>query len=172
MKDSDSTSADTALMPGMRNDPHPVSLADLANLAFFEGLETNHLAELRPHTKMSYFASGEPLLAEGELANRFYVIVSGRVAIECEINGEAVQVQEVGPGEPVGFSWCFTPETLHFTARAIEPVKAIFFYGTLLREDCDLDPSLGYELMRRTGCILVHRLEGVIDVLRRRLAQK
>jgi CRP/FNR family transcriptional regulator, cyclic AMP receptor protein len=155
-----------------RSHAHPVSFAELAELPFFEGLSEYHLAELRPHTKLSQFEPGEPLLMQGELANRFYVLVSGRAAIECDINGEIVRVQEVGPGDSVGFSWSFTPETLHFTARALEPVKAVFFYGTLLQEDCELDPSLGYELALRAGRVLMGRMEALIRILREPLPQK
>ena len=38
---------------------------------------------------------------------------------------------------------------LAFTARAVEPTTAIFFYGTILREYCEKDHSLGYELFKR-----------------------
>jgi CRP/FNR family transcriptional regulator, cyclic AMP receptor protein len=146
-------------------DANPVAIDDLLGLSFFEGLGTTRLTQLTPHTKTSYFAPGEPILTEGELANRFYVIVSGRVAIERKTDGKVVRVQEIGPGEAVGFSWLFTPEKLHFTARAIEPVKAIFFYGTLLREDCELEPGLGYELLLRAGQVMMKRMEAVIALL-------
>jgi CRP-like cAMP-binding protein len=150
------------------SDPKFVTLAQLAELPFFEGLGQVRLSQLIPHTKTSYFDAGQSILTEGELANRFYVIVSGRVAIEHQIDGQAVRVQEIGPGEAVGFSWLFTPDKLHFTARAIEPVKAIFFYGTLLREDCELEPGLGYELLLRAGQVMVKRMEAVIDLLKHR----
>lgn len=159
----------TLLAQGTRVNPHPLTVDQLGALPFFAGLSKRHLAELQPFTKLSRFEADEPLLVQGELANRFYVILTGRVAIECEINGEVVRVQEVGPGESVGFSWSFTPETLHFTARAIEPVQAVFFYGTLLQEDCALDPSLGYELAMRAGKVLVGRMESLIEILKRRL---
>ena len=42
-------------------------------------------------------------------------------------------------GEAVSFSWFFHPDNFHFSTRAIEPVEAIFFYGTLLREECEID---------------------------------
>jgi CRP/FNR family transcriptional regulator, cyclic AMP receptor protein len=152
-------------------DPNPVPIAELATLSFFDGLGPARLAQLTPHTKTSYFGPGEPILTEGELANRFYVIVSGRVAIEHKIDGDVVRVQEIGPGEAVGYSWLFTPDKLHFTARAIEPVKAIFFYGTLLREDCELEPSLGYELLIRGGQVMVKRMEAVIALLKEKHAK-
>ena len=156
----------------VQNDPSPVSIGQLADLAFFEGLSETHLAQIVPHTKISYFEPGQAILAQGELANRFYVLVSGRALIECRIDGTTVPVQEIGPGEAVGFSWFFTPENLHFTARAVEPVKAVFFYGTLLREDCDLDPTLGYDLMLRTGKVLMQRLEAIVRLLAKKRPAK
>jgi hypothetical protein len=36
-----------------------------------------------------------------------------------------------------------------FTAIAVEPIDAIFFYGTTLKEYCEKDHSLGYELLKR-----------------------
>jgi CRP/FNR family transcriptional regulator, cyclic AMP receptor protein len=149
------------------SDPKMVTVDQLAVLPFFAGLDPARLAQLIPHTKTSYFVDGQPILTEGDLANRFYVIVAGRVAIEHNIDGKVVRVQEIGPGEAVGFSWLFTPDKLHFTARAIEPVKAIFFYGTLLREDCELEPGLGYELLLRAGQVMVKRMEAVITLLQK-----
>jgi CRP/FNR family transcriptional regulator, cyclic AMP receptor protein len=59
----------------------------------------------------------------------------------------------------LGWSWLFPPYTWNFTARALTPVRAIFFYGTWLRERCDVEPELGYELMRRTAAVLMRRLQ-------------
>ncbi len=163
---------ETSVTPDVVREPvntGPVTIGELGSLAFFAGMSAKHLEDLRAHTKYSYFEPGDLLLRQGDLANRFYVVVSGRVAIEHEVKGERICVQEVGPGEPAGFSWSFTPEKLHFNARAIEPVKAVFFYGTLLREDCELDPSLGLELMTRAGRTLVQRMEGLIEILKKRV---
>ena len=47
----------------------------------------------------------------------------------------------------------------HFTARAIERTKAIFFYGTILREYCEKNHSLGYELFKRIAPVMLRRLQ-------------
>jgi CRP/FNR family cyclic AMP-dependent transcriptional regulator len=51
------------------------------------------------------------------------------------------------------------PYVCHFTARAVEPAEAIFFYGTILREYCERDHSLGYELFKRMSPIMLRRLQ-------------
>jgi CRP-like cAMP-binding protein len=53
----------------------------------------------------------------------------------------------------------FPPYTWQFTARAVEPTTAIFFYGTILREYCEKDHSLGYELLKRMSAVMVKRLQ-------------
>jgi hypothetical protein len=46
-----------------------------------------------------------------------------------------------------------------FSARAIEPTTAIFFYGAILQEFCEKDHSLGYELLKRISAVMVKRLQ-------------
>lgn len=150
----------------------PVTPASLAELDFFRGLRSEHIAEIARYSKRCHFDAGETLSRQGELANCFYVVTSGRVLIEFTGGGHRVSVQEVGPGEPVGFSWFFDPENVHFTARALEPVETIFFYGTLVREDCEFDHELGYELMRRTSRVMLKRLEALGHLLAQMLAEK
>jgi len=38
-------------------------------------------------------------------------------------------------------------------------VTAIFFYGTILREYCERDHALGYELFKRMGAVMIKRLQ-------------
>ncbi len=141
----------------------PLSAEQLASLSFFAGLPAKLLEQIAPHTMVSRFAAGERLLEQGALADRFYVLLSGRVAVEYRLPGATLTVEELGPGEAVGFSWIFTPEKLHFTIRALEPVTAVFCYGTLLQAECERAPRLGFELMRRTGEVMLHRLEALAE---------
>ena len=51
------------------------------------------------------------------------------------------------------------PYSWHFTARAVEATKAIFLYGTILREYCEKDHSLGYELLKRMTVVMNRRMQ-------------
>jgi CRP-like cAMP-binding protein len=107
-----------------------------------------------------HFKKGQTILREGDFANRFYLIESGRVVLESgEGLGEPVMVDTIGPGDLLGWSWMFQPYVWRFTARAAEPTEAIFFYGTILREYCERDHSLGYELFKRITPIMLRRLQ-------------
>ena len=113
----------------------------------------------------SRFEKDQVIFRVGETANRFYLIESGKVALESgeHIDGAPVIIDTIGPGDLLGWSWIFPPHTWHFTARAAEPARAIFFYGTILREYCDKDPALGYELFKRMSEVMMRRLQRARD---------
>ena len=126
---------------------------------FLRDLKSGLLTPLAACAMPTEFKAEELIFREGEMANRFYLIVEGRVQLEAEATDRpGVLVDYIGTGDVLGWSWLFPPYTWNFTARAVEPVRAIFFYGTWLREQCDADPALGYELMKRTTAVVIRRL--------------
>ena len=127
---------------------------------FLAGMNPHQLALLTDCAIAVHFKPGDVILHEGEVANRFYLIESGRIVLEADRDpGDRIILETVGPGELLGWSWLFPPYTWQFTARAVEPTDAIFFYGTILREYCERDHSLGYELFKRMGAIMIKRLQ-------------
>jgi CRP/FNR family transcriptional regulator, cyclic AMP receptor protein len=127
---------------------------------FLAGMNPRQLALLTDCAMVSHFKPGQVILREGEIANRFYLIETGKVVLESgETFGEPVVIETIGAGDLLGSSWMFSPYTWQFTARAIEPTDAIFFYGTILREYCERDSSLGYELFKRMAPVILRRLQ-------------
>ena len=59
----------------------------------------------------------------------------------------------------LGWSWLFPPYYWHFDARAVEDTEAVFIYGTPLREECESDPELGYEILKRVALVMMKRLQ-------------
>ena len=133
--------------------------ADVAAHPYLIGLSPHHIRLLADCAMRSQFAAGEIIFRKGETANRFYLIESGKVALESSAGNETVVIGEVGPGDLLGWSWIFPPYLWHFDARAIEPTRAIFMYGTILREYCEADPALGYELFKRMSEVMMRRLQ-------------
>jgi CRP/FNR family cyclic AMP-dependent transcriptional regulator len=127
---------------------------------FLAGMNPTQLALLTDCAIPVHFKKGQTILREGEMANRFYLIESGKVVLESgEGFGDPVIIETLGAGDLLGWSWMFPPYVWHFTARAAEPTDAIFFYGTILREYCERDPSLGYELFKRITPVMLKRLQ-------------
>ena len=70
-----------------------------------------------------------------------------------------VPIQTLGAGDVLGWSWLFPPYYWNFDARATEQTQAVFFYGTRLREKCEDDSQLGYEMMKRMSAVMLQRLQ-------------
>ena len=131
---------------------------------FFIGMNQHELAMLTDCAMAVHFEPGQMILREGEFANRFYVIETGKVVLESDAGlGEPVVIETISAGDLVGWSWMFPPYVWHFSARAVEPTEAIFFYGTILRESCERDHSLGYELLKRMSAVMIKRLQAARD---------
>ena len=132
----------------------------LADHPFLKGFSEEHLKILEDCSMKRVFEKGEVIFCEGDLANRFYLILNGSVALESKREGEPpVLIQSIGPGDVLGWSWLFPPYNWHFDARAIERTEAIFLYGTRIRAKCEEQPALGYELLKRIAHVMVQRLQ-------------
>ena len=127
---------------------------------FLAGMNRHQLALLTDCAMVVQFKKGQVIFREGDIANRLYLIETGKVILESSgAVGDPVVIDTIGAGDLLGWSWMFPPYVWHFTARAVDPVTAIFFYGTILREYCERDHSLGYELFKRMGAVMIKRLQ-------------
>ena len=119
---------------------------------FFKGLNANQFQMLTDSAIEMQFEPGQSIFQEGKPANRFYLILEGKVALESELKGhDTVLIQTLGAGDELGWSWQFRSSNLLLSAHALEPTKTIFFYGTHLRQQCEQDHELGYQLMQRVA---------------------
>lgn len=142
---------------------------------FLRGLSESHLLAIGETAMQKEFEKGELIFREGDPANRFYLILEGKVALESRRgNDEPILIQEIGAGDVLGWSWLFPPHVWQFDARAsaTERTKAIFFYGTRLREQCEVNPALGYELMKRITRTVIERLQATRNQLIEKTGRK
>ena len=125
-----------------------------------QGLSPHQIRLLTDCAMQRHFPAEEVIFREGEPANRFYLIETGKVILESSGGlGDPVVIDTIGAGNLLGWSWMFPPHTWHFTARAVEPTTAIFFSGTILREYCEKDHALGYELLKRMTVVMNRRMQ-------------
>jgi CRP/FNR family transcriptional regulator, cyclic AMP receptor protein len=135
--------------------------AQVAAHPFFIGMNAHYIRLLSDCAMATRFAKDQVIFRAGETANRFYLIDRGKVVLESEpdAGGVPVIIDTISAGDLLGWSWIFPPFIWHFTARAVQPTRSIFFYGTILREYCDKDPTLGYELFKRMSEVMIRRLQ-------------
>jgi len=160
-KEPDSNHA--AFGPAEQGEASVTRLSELiAAQPFFQGLSFSQLASMTECAREQHFKAGESIFKEGDPANRFYLIVEGKVALEIESREDGlIPIRTLQAGDDLGWSWLFPPYYLHFGARTLEPTKVISFYGTRLRKRCDEDHDLGYELLKRVAKVVIDRLDAV-----------
>ena len=136
---------------------------------FFAGFPAQFLPVLASCAMPVEFEKGQLIFDVGDLANRFYLLEQGKVRLGAEgKDGETVVLQTLEPGQVLGWSWLFPPHYWRFSAEAIEPVQAVFLYGTRLRELAEADPVFGYPLLKRVAQVVIERLQDA----RRRLVER
>ena len=132
----------------------------ITNHAFFHGMKPEHLAVLTDGAKAVPFKVGDVLFRKGEPANQFYLIESGKIALEAHEPADGtILVQTLGAGDVLGWSWLFPPFSWNFQARAIEPTSAIVLSGAHLLVTAEGNHDFGYELMKRVAQVVIHRLQ-------------
>jgi CRP-like cAMP-binding protein len=138
---------------------------------FLKGLSEDQYRILEPCGEWRTFAPGEHLCREGEEASHWYLVRSGHVALEAHMPGRAsVQVASIGEGEPIGWGWLLPPYVWHFDARAVTTVDAVSMDARRLREECERNHDLGYQLVYRFARVIGQRLNStrlqLIDIYR------
>jgi CRP-like cAMP-binding protein len=132
----------------------------LSTHPFLKGMTPHQLRLLSDFAMPAHFGRDELIFREGDPANRFYLLQSGVVALESCGNAKGrMRIEILNGGDVLGWSWLFPPYYWHFDARALEATEALFIYATPLREECEADHELGYELMKRMAGVMVKRLQ-------------
>jgi CRP/FNR family cyclic AMP-dependent transcriptional regulator len=127
---------------------------------FFAGFEAELAPVVSGCARNHLFKAGAYLAREGDPANEFFLIRHGKVALEIQSPGQPVMVFSTeGEGDIAGTSWLVPPYRWRFDARAVELVRAIGIDARCLRDKCDADPRLGYEMMKRIVPVMAERLD-------------
>lgn len=127
---------------------------------FLRGMERRHLRLLVECASDARFGAGKFLFREGEAADRFYFIRQGTVAIEIfSPQRGPIKIESLTNGDVLGWSWLVPPYRWRFDARAVDMTRAIALDGKRLRNRCESDKDLGYELLKRFVSIMDRRLQ-------------
>jgi CRP-like cAMP-binding protein len=123
-------------------------------------MKPEHVAVVAKGATEATFKTGAFLLHEDEPANRFFIIESGQVAVEAhEPRALTVEVEELGEGDVLGWSWLFPPFTWHLRARALEPTTVIVINAAHVLRVAENDHAFGYDIMKRVAHVIIHRLQ-------------
>ncbi len=127
---------------------------------FAKGLEDAIIEKIAGCARNVSFDANEYVLREGGPASHFYLIRRGHVALEMFAPGRGpVTFISLKGGELLGVSWLLPPYRWSYDARTVEPTRAIEFDAQCLRDKCEADHHLGYEMMKRFIGPLTQRLQ-------------
>jgi CRP-like cAMP-binding protein len=105
------------------------------------------------------FPARHRICADGDYAEKFWLIRSGYVALDVLVPGEGQEViGRVGLGGLVGWSWFLPPYRWAFGAVCVTEVKAFQFDAQAVRDLCAADPELRDELTTRLFQVVAERL--------------
>jgi CRP-like cAMP-binding protein len=131
----------------------------LAEHPFFAGLGVDALSLLAGCAANAHFRPGQYLFRHGDPADHFYVLRGGRVQLEVSSPGRGSLPLEVfGQDDVLGWSWLVPPYRWEADAQATEHTDVIAIGGPCLRDKCEDDPALGYELLKRGTAAMNARL--------------
>jgi CRP/FNR family cyclic AMP-dependent transcriptional regulator len=141
----------------------------IAEHQFFADLEPEYIKLVAGCASNVIYNPDDYLFHEGEEADRFFIIRHGVVAVEVHGHRSGtIRIQTVDENDVLGWSWLFPPYRWHYDARVISLARMTAFDGKCLRDKCEADHDLGYDLMKRFAGIMVQRLKAanlqVMDV--------
>jgi CRP/FNR family cyclic AMP-dependent transcriptional regulator len=126
---------------------------------FLKGMTPPYIELIAGCATSVRFNKGDYIFREEEEADRFYLIRHGLVALDVYVPHRGpVTIDTIQEGEVLGWSWLFPPYRWHFDARALQLTRAVAFDGKCLRERCDEDVNLGYDLVKRFSLVIMQRL--------------
>ncbi|MFQ5603565.1 MAG: cyclic nucleotide-binding domain-containing protein [bacterium] len=132
----------------------------LAEHPFLKDFEPHHLKLITGCASNQRFEAGQFIFKEGQEANEFYIIRHGQVAVEIYTPDRGpINVLTISEGEILGWSWLIPPYHWHFDARAISLTRVIALDGKCLRDKCEEDHDLGFELLKRFAHVMEQRLQ-------------
>ena len=132
--------------------------AVLDRCPFFEQFQPKHLDKLMMLGSPVHFVKDDILFREGDDAPQFYVLLSGRVALEAHFGDRQVVIDTLYGGDELGWS-AVLQRRKQFQARALEPVEALVFEVSRMHDAFDGNPYFGRAFLERLLTVVAERLQ-------------
>jgi CRP/FNR family transcriptional regulator, cyclic AMP receptor protein len=132
----------------------------LSTRAFFSELDQDYMKFLADSATEMRIKKGDVLFQQGERADKFYLLRKGQVSVQVPaLMGPVLEIQTLGEGQMLGWSWLIPPYRWNFQARALEDSDLLEFDGSAILARCEKDPKFGFELFKRFAALMSERLD-------------
>jgi CRP-like cAMP-binding protein len=134
------------------------TMAAMRQCPFFEEFQPKHMEKLMTLGSEVHFEKDEIIFHEDDDPGLFYIILSGRVALEANRRGRVFRLQILYPREEFGWTAMLSRKR-QLQARAMEPVSALSFEVSQLREACRNNPYFGCAFLERLFTLVAEQLQ-------------
>jgi CRP/FNR family cyclic AMP-dependent transcriptional regulator len=132
----------------------------LSTQRFLHGMGARQVDALARTASEVMFPARHRVFADGDHADKFWLVQSGHVALDMFVPGAGLTViGRVGIGELVGWSWLVPPYRWAFGAVCLTEVRAFQFDAPAVRDLCAADPAFRDEISRRLFRVAAARLQ-------------
>ncbi len=139
-----------------------VSFVDLKKINILKELGEPMLGKMLPFTRVHLFGAGANIFRQGQKADRFYMLLKGKVLLEVEAS-ESISISLGAIKASYSFGWSALVPGSQYTSSATctEPCEVLAISGDTFLEILEQDHSMGFRVM-----------EGVVSILKRRLERR
>lgn len=133
---------------------------ELEGHEFFAELDGEVLDFLAANARERELKEDEVVHRYDAPAEHFFLVQEGRITVEvAAIEGPPLELQNLGEGGILGWSWLIPPYRWSFQARAETAGRVLEFDGRAIREHCDANPAFGYQILKRFSRLMSERLQ-------------
>jgi len=125
--------------------PHDTQkrVRQLGQVPLFRGLTAAVLARISDQAHTRPIGAGEFFFNEGEPADAFFVLMSGRVKLtQLTPEGHQVVLRLLSAGDAFGGAGAFGDETYPVGAEAVEPAAALVWTSGTMRQLLETEPGV------------------------------
>jgi len=125
-------------------------VAVLKNVALFAGLEKQTIEQLASISEIRTYKAGQQVYAEGEADAALFVILSGTIRIDKQVNaGQQQTLQQIGAGEVLGAISFVLGGEHSVSAQALHDAELLMIRRTEFDKLAARSPAVGYKMMVR-----------------------
>lgn len=131
-------------------------------------LDDEELSSIAIICSSVYMDEGARLFLEGQAADRIYIVTDGKVALHKNLARSqrgAATIAFCRPDEIVGWSALVEPYRYTLSATAWEPSHLLVIRASLLRRAMELNPYVGFRIMRSLSEVMARRLQQIACAL-------
>lgn len=146
--------------PALKLDPQMVQKIR-QRVPIFGGMSSEYLMQTLAMAQHLAVPAGEAVCREGEPGQAFYVLLSGEVRIEKNLQNRALELARLGPGHCFGEMALVGKSERSATVRTLKDCQLMRFE----RAQVDGNPAIAHIIYRNVAAILASRLKSSSDRL-------